>query len=88
MSYLMQPDDIYNQMKVYVSNVDTSEKSYIYNSLYPPATVYSYLSLLMDQIENKVFASKAIISGYSDYLELRCAEIGILENKQLMQCRL
>jgi uncharacterized phage protein gp47/JayE len=73
----MQPDDIYNQMKVYVSNVDTSEKSYIYNSLYPPATVYSYLSLLMDQIENKVFASKAIISGYSDYLELRCSEIGI-----------
>jgi uncharacterized phage protein gp47/JayE len=77
----MTPDDVYSQMKVLISNADTSENSYIYNALYPSASVYSYLSILMDQIENRVFASKAIISGYSDYLELRCAEIGIFRKQ-------
>jgi uncharacterized phage protein gp47/JayE len=68
-------------MKVYITNTDTSQDSYIYNALYPTAIEISYCLLLMDEVENKVFASKAVVSGYSDYLELRCSEVGI-ERKQ------
>lgn len=77
MSYFTTADDLYKQMKVYIENTDTSENGYIYNALYPPAVEIAYCLLLMDQVENKVFASKAVTSGYSDQLELRCSELGI-----------
>jgi uncharacterized phage protein gp47/JayE len=75
--YYTSSDDIYNQMKVYVQNTDTSENSYVFNSLYPSAMEIAYCLLLMDQVENKVFASKAITSGYSAYLEARINEVGV-----------
>lgn len=81
MSYYNKPDNIYNEMILNVTNTDTSENSYVYNALYPNAMQLSYCLLLMDQVENKVFASKAVENGYSDYLELRCSEIGIVRKQ-------
>jgi len=76
-SYYQSAEDIYNQMKVNVTNVDTSENSYIYNSLMPSAMENAYCLLSLDDMENKVFASKSVTSGYSEYLDLRVSEVGI-----------
>lgn len=77
MSYFLSSEDIYNQMKVNINNVDTSENSYIYNSLFPSAMELSYCLLGMDDLEQKVFASKAVKAGYSDYVDLRVNEVGV-----------
>lgn len=77
MSYFLSDEEIYNKMKVGINNVDTSENSYIYNALYPSAMELSYCLLAMDDIEQKVFASKAVKAGYSDYLDLRVNEVGL-----------
>lgn len=75
--YYDSPTNIYNQMKINVTNADTSEDSYVYNVTMPVAYELSYCLMLMDQVENKVFASKANSSGYSDYLDLRIEEFGL-----------
>jgi uncharacterized phage protein gp47/JayE len=77
MSYYTSAEDLYNQMKINVTNVDTSENSLVYNSLFPSAMELSYSLLNLDEAEKKVFASSAVASGYSSYLEKRVAEMGI-----------
>jgi uncharacterized phage protein gp47/JayE len=64
-------------MKIGIDGVDTSENSYAYNMLMPVANELSYVLMLMDQVENKVFASKAYANKYSDYLDLRVEEFGL-----------
>lgn len=75
--YYDSPENIYNQMKINIEDVDTSENSYPYNMLMPVSYEMSYILMLMDQVENKVFASKAYENGYSDYLDLRVEEFGL-----------
>lgn len=75
--YYDRPINIFNQMKINTTDIDTSENSYFYNMVMPVAYETSYVLMLMDQVENKVFASKAYASGYSDYLDLRIEEFGL-----------
>jgi uncharacterized phage protein gp47/JayE len=77
MSYYLSPETLYNQMKNFVTNVDTSENSYIYNALFPVAMEIATSLLALDDVENKVFASKAVTAGYSVYLDLKVAEVGL-----------
>lgn len=63
-------------MKINVGNADTSENSYVYNMV-ALLHMKCLILMLMDQVENKVFASKAYESGYSDYLDLRVEEFGL-----------
>lgn len=77
MSYYQSAEALYNQMKLSISNVDTSKNSYIYNALFPSAMQISYALLGLDEAEKKVFASRALENGYSDYLDLRVAEVGL-----------
>lgn len=79
--YYDSSENIYNQMKLNLENIDTSENSYAYNMLMPVAYEMSYAFMLMDEVEKKVFASKAYANGYSDYLDLRVEEFG-LQRKQ------
>lgn len=77
MSYYMTAENLYNEMKLSIADVDTSENSYIYNALFPSAMEISYALLCLDEAEKKVFASSALESGYSKYLDRRVEEYGI-----------
>lgn len=77
MAYLRSAEDIYNESVLTITDVDTSENSWIYNSLMPASMEMSNILMNLDEAMKKGFASSALVSGYSYYLEKRCAEMGI-----------
>lgn len=77
MAYLRSAEDIYNESVLTITGVDTSENSWIYNSLMPASMEMSNILMNLDEAMKKGFASSALASGYSYYLEKRCAEMGI-----------
>lgn len=77
MAYHQSAENLYDQMKINITNVDTSENSYVYNSLFPSAMEISNSLLSLDEAEKKAFASTAVVNGYSKYLEKRVSEMGI-----------
>ncbi|WP_154826740.1 baseplate J/gp47 family protein [Clostridium butyricum] len=77
MAYLRSAEDIYNEMVITITDVDTSENSWIYNALMPGCMRMSESLMNLDEAMKKGYASSALVSGYSYYLELRCAEMGI-----------
>ena len=60
-----------------LNEVDTSERSLIYNSLMPACYELSYQSLMLDEFNKKIFAKSALENGYYDDLKQRCIEQGI-----------
>ncbi|MBY6948937.1 baseplate J/gp47 family protein [Clostridium botulinum] len=81
MSYYKSAEDIYEEMFLGYDATDTSEGSLIYNSCMPVCMKLSQSLLDLDEATKKVFASSALESGYSNYLEMRIKEVGI-ERKQ------
>lgn len=77
MAYLRSAEDIYNEMVITITDVDTSENSWIYNALMPGCMRISESLMNLDEAMKKGYASSALVSGYSYYLEQRCAEMGI-----------
>lgn len=77
MAYLRSAEDIYNEMVLTITDVDTSENSWIYNALMPGCMKLSETLMNLDESMKKGFASSALVSGYSFYLEQRCAEMGV-----------
>lgn len=81
MAYLRSAEDIYNEMVITITDVDTSENSWIYNALMPDCMEKSNILMNLDEVIKKAFASSALVSGYSFYLEQRCAERGIYKKQ-------
>ncbi|WP_315080750.1 baseplate J/gp47 family protein [uncultured Clostridium sp.] len=81
MAYYRSAEDIYEEMFLGYDATDTSEGSLIYNSCMPVCMKLSQSLLDLDEATKKVFASSALESGYSNYLEMRIKEVGI-ERKQ------
>lgn len=81
MAYLRSAEDIYNEMVITITDVDTSENSWIYNALMLDCMEKSNILMNLDEVIKKAFASSALVSGYSFYLEQRCAEMGIYKKQ-------
>ncbi|NFO30939.1 baseplate J/gp47 family protein [Clostridium botulinum] len=81
MAYYKSAEDIYEEMFLGYNATDTSEGSLIYNACMPVCMKLSQSLLDLDEATKKVFASSAVESGYSSYLERRIKEVGI-ERKQ------
>lgn len=81
MAYYRSAEDIYEEMFLGYDATDTSEGSLIYNACMPVCMKLSQILLDLDEATKKVFASSAVESGYSSYLERRIKEVGI-ERKQ------
>lgn len=81
MAYLRSAEDVYNEMVITITDVDTSENSWIYNALMPDCMEKSNILMNLDEVIKKAFASSALVSGYSFYLEQRCAERGIYKKQ-------
>ncbi|NFH89724.1 baseplate J/gp47 family protein [Clostridium botulinum] len=81
MAYYKSAEDIYEEMFLGYDVTDTSEGSLIYNACMPVCMKLSQSLLDLDEATKKVFASSAVESGYSSYLERRIKEVGI-ERKQ------
>lgn len=77
MAYLRSAEDIYDEQVLTITDVDTSKNSWIYNALMPDCMEKANILMNLDETVKKVFASSALVSGYSYYLEQRCAEMGI-----------
>ncbi len=81
MAYYRSAEDIYNEMFLGYTETNTEEGSLIYNACMPVCMKLSQSLLDLDEATKKVFASSAVESGYSSYLERRIKEVGI-ERKQ------
>lgn len=81
MAYLRSAEDIYSEMVLTITDVDTSENSWIYNALMPGCMRISESLMNLDEAMKKGYASSALVSGYSYYLEQRCAEMGITKKQ-------
>lgn len=77
MSYFKSAEEIYNEMTSTMTDVDTSENSFIYNNLMPVAMEIANSLLDLDEAEKKSFISLALENGYSDYIDLRANEYGL-----------
>lgn len=77
MAYLRSAEDIYNELVLTITDVDISENSWMYNALMPGCMRISEVLMNLDEAMKKGFASSALVSGYSNYLEQRCAEMGV-----------
>lgn len=87
MSYFKSAEEIYKEMTSTLGDVDTSENnSFIYNSNMPAAMELANALLNQDNILLKAFARLQLENGYSDYLDLRCLEMGI-ERKEATTAR-
>lgn len=77
MAFFVSAEDLYAQMTLNMTNLDTSENSFIYNTLYPACLEISYNLLSIDEAVKMVFASTATEYGYSEYLDKRVEEMGL-----------
>lgn len=77
MSYFRSAEEIYKEMDSTLTDVDTSENSFIYNNHMPVAMEIANSLLDLDEAEKKSFISLALENGYSDYIDLRADEYGL-----------
>jgi len=76
-TFFKSAEQYYSEMTSTLQDVDTSPHSLIYNALMPTCYEMAYQSMMLDEVLNMVFASTAYKNGYSDYLKLRIAEVGL-----------
>ena len=81
MAFFVSAEDLYSQMTLNMTDLDTSENSFIYNALYPTCLEISYGLLCLDEMSKMVFASTATENNYSEYLDKRVEEMGITRKK-------
>ncbi|WP_243447248.1 baseplate J/gp47 family protein [Clostridium tetani] len=80
--YKENADDILKRMKSYVENdVSTMEGTLLHDALAPTAYELEDTKEDLEEILNKVFVQNAYKNGYSEELELRCAEHGVYRKK-------
>lgn len=80
--YKENADDILKRMKNYVENdVSTMEGTLLHDALAPTAYELEDTKEDLEEILNKVFVQNAYKNGYSEELELRCAEHGVYRKK-------
>lgn len=72
--YYEASEDILLRMKEDITNVNTSEGSFVHDSQAPVSIELSNTKLQLDEVLNKVFAKSAYENGYSSFLERRCEE--------------
>lgn len=77
MTFYKSAEQFYDEMTSSEKEVDTSEYSLIYKSNMPVSMELSYMSMLMDEIEKKMYAKSALDSQYYDNLVKRCYDMGI-----------
>lgn len=76
--YSENSSDILERMLSGVPNdLNKSEGSFVYDSLSPISDELAQSKIQLDEVLNRVFAISSAENGYSDELELRCAEFGI-----------
>ena len=80
MSFYKSAEDFYGEMTSTIKDVDTSEHSLIYKSNMPISMELSYNSMLMDELEKKIYAKSALDNKYYNNLIKRCADMGIERN--------
>ena len=64
MSYFRSAEEIYKEMDSTLTDVDTSENSFIYNNHMPVAMEIANSLLNLDEAEKKSFISLALENGY------------------------
>ncbi|NFI57540.1 baseplate J/gp47 family protein [Clostridium botulinum] len=77
--FFKSAEDYYKEMTSTLKDVDISKKSLVYNSLMPCCYELSYQSMMLDEATKMVFANSALENKYSEYLERRCLEHGIMK---------
>lgn len=77
MTFYKSAEQYYSEMTSTEKEVDTSEHSLIYKSNMPISMELSYHSLLMDELEKKIYAKSALDNKYYDNLIKRCRDIGL-----------
>ncbi|MGE5627837.1 MAG: baseplate J/gp47 family protein [Solirubrobacterales bacterium] len=77
MGFYKSAETYYAEMTSTMTDVDVGKNSLIYNALMPCCYELSYQSLMLDEAVKMVFAQLAVENGYSDYIDLRCAEQGL-----------
>lgn len=77
MSFYKSAEQYYAEMTSAEKEVDTSEHSLIYKSNMPISMELSYNSMLMDELEKKIYAKTALDNKYYDNLIKRCKDMGI-----------
>ncbi|OPJ58432.1 baseplate J/gp47 family protein [Clostridium oryzae] len=76
--YSEDSEDILDRMLEKVpSDADSSEGSFIFDSLSPISQELAQSKIQLDEVLNRVFAISAAKNGYSDELELKASEFGI-----------
>lgn len=77
MSYYQSEEDIYNEMFLGYTATSIGKGSLLYNACMPVCIKLSEAYLALDEVTKKIFAKKAVESGYSSFLDLRVDEMGI-----------
>ncbi|NOW03241.1 baseplate J/gp47 family protein [Clostridium beijerinckii] len=75
--YAESAENILSRLKNGITNVDTSEGSFVHDSQAPVSIEIADVKIKMDQILSRVFAKYALENGYSEELEARTDEMGI-----------
>lgn len=77
MTFYKSAEQYYSEMTSSEKDIDTSEHSLIYKSNMPVSMELSYNSMLMDELEKKIYAKSALDNKYYDNLVKRCRDIGL-----------
>ena len=76
-NYYEASEDILVRMKEDITEVNTSEGSFVHDSQAPVSVELSNTKLQLNEVLKKVFASSAYENEYSEFLERRCADYGV-----------
>lgn len=77
MTYYKSAEQYYKEMTSTLKDVDTGERSLIYNANMPISMELSYNTMLLDELEKQIHAKSALESGYYDSLVKICADMGV-----------
>lgn len=77
MTYYKSAEQYYKEMTSTLKDVDTGERSLIYNANMPISMELSYSTMLLDELEKRIHAKPALENGYYDSLVKICADIGV-----------
>lgn len=75
--YSESAENILNRLKSGITNVDTSQGSFIHDGQAPVSIDMADIKISLDEILKRVFVKSALENGYSEELEQRCNEMGI-----------
>lgn len=77
MSFYKSAEQFYDEMTGSEKDVDKSIYSLLYKSNMPVSMELSYMSMLMDEIEKKIYAKSSLDSQYYDNLVKKCYDMGL-----------